>query len=95
MPQNKELAVQQAMYVKRKFKRDARCQQQYQDFMKGLIENNYAKGVRGVYHPEKPNKIRVLFDAFAKFQGISQNQALLPGTDLTNYLISVLLCLRR
>ena len=34
MLQNKELAVQRAMYLKRRFKRDAKFQQLYQDFMK-------------------------------------------------------------
>ena len=44
----------------------------------------------GVYHPRKPDKIRVVFDASAVFQGVSLNKRLLQGPDLTNNLIGVL-----
>lgn len=38
----------------------------------------------GVYHPRKPEKIRVVFDCSAKFAGTSLNDHLLTGPDLTN-----------
>ena len=44
----------------------------------------------GVYHPQKPNKIRVVFDASAEFKGESLNRHLLQGPDLTNSLNGVL-----
>ncbi|XP_057197195.1 uncharacterized protein LOC130558657 [Triplophysa rosa] len=44
----------------------------------------------GVYHPRKPEKIRVVFDCSAKFEGTSLNDHLLTGPDLTNALIGVL-----
>ena len=44
----------------------------------------------GVYHPKKPNKIRVVFDCLAQHQGESLNSHLLQGTDLTNNLTGVL-----
>ena len=44
----------------------------------------------GVYHPKKPNKIRVVFDASATYKGVSLNKRLLQGPDLTNNLIGVL-----
>ena len=44
----------------------------------------------GVYHPKKPEKIRVVFDCSAKHDGISLNQKLLQGPNLTNSLVGVL-----
>ena len=44
----------------------------------------------GVYHPKKPNKIRVVFDCSAQFEGESLNKHLLQGPDLTNNLTGVL-----
>ena len=48
----------------------------------------------GLYHPRKPNKIRVVFDCAARYQGISLNDELLQGPDLTNSLVDVLLRFR-
>ena len=44
----------------------------------------------GVYHPKKPNKIRVVFDCAAEYQNESLNKHLLQGPDLTNNLSGVL-----
>lgn len=43
-----------------------------------------------IYHPKKPEKIRVVFDCSAKFGGTSLNEQLLEGPDLTNSLVGVL-----
>ena len=44
----------------------------------------------GVYHPQKPDKIRVVFDCSASFDGESLNSHLLQGPDLTNKLPGVI-----
>ena len=38
----------------------------------------------GVYHPQKPDKIRVVLDCAAEYQNVSLNSVLLQGPDLTN-----------
>jgi len=49
----------------------------------------------GVYHPQKPDKIRVVFDSSAQFHNISLNDVLLTGPDLNNTLTGVLLRYRK
>ena len=44
-----------------------------------------------VYHTNKPGKIHMVFDLSAEFHGTSINKALLPGPDLTNQIVGVLL----
>ena len=47
-----------------------------------------------VVNPNKPDKVRVVFDAAAKFSNTSLNSNLLTGPDLLNNLVSVLLQFR-
>ena len=48
-----------------------------------------------VYHPKKPDKIRVVFNCNANSAGTSLNDQLLQGPDLTNLLVGVLPCFRQ
>ena len=43
-----------------------------------------------VYHPNKPDKIRVIFDCSAEFNRRSINKELIPGPALANQLVDVL-----
>ena len=38
----------------------------------------------GVYHPNKPGKIRMVFDLSAEYKGTCLKKELLPGPDVTN-----------
>ena len=49
----------------------------------------------GVYHAKKPNKIRVVFDCAATYQGVSLNSTLLQGPNLTNNIVDVLMKFRQ
>lgn len=95
--------------LEKKFERDEGYRSRYTDFMNAIIENGEAEIVPpeesecadawyiphfGVYHPKKPDKIRVVFDCSAKDRGLCLNDHLLQGPDLVNSLLGVLLRFR-
>ena len=45
----------------------------------------------GVYHPRKPDQILTVFNSSEEFQGVLLNKELLPGPDLMNSLVGVLI----
>ena len=85
--------------------------QHYFAFMKKLFDKGHAEPVPpqdpmllkpcwylphfGVYNPQKPDKIRVVFDSAAENRGVSLNKLLLSGPDLANSLLGVLLRFRK
>ena len=102
LPYNRKLAETRLGHLKRRFERDKKYKEDYISFISDVIKNGYAERApktngrawyiphHGVYHPKKPDKIRVVFDCSAEFQGHSLNRHLLQGPDLTNTLIGVL-----
>ena len=49
----------------------------------------------GVYHPTKPDQIHVVFNLSAEFQGVLLNKELVPGPDLMNSLVGVIIHFRQ
>ena len=93
MPNNRAQAVQRAEWQRKKLLRNEKYYRDYVTFMNTIIIKGYAEKVpadrtattvwylphHGIYHPKKPEKIRVVFDASAKYHNISLNDMLIQG----------------
>lgn len=110
LPNNKICAIHRLKCLERRLKKDQQYYRDYVSFMNDIISCGDAEKVsdeendeklawyiphHGVYHPQKPGKIRVVFDCSAKFQETSLNDHLLTGPDLTNTLVGVLCRFRK
>ena len=94
--------------MKKEFGRNEKFNTDYIRFMEEIIANSYARKStmtaapgkmwylphHGVYHSNKPGKIRMVFDLSAEYKGTCLDKELLPGPDLTNQIIGVLLRFR-
>ncbi|MCG8044768.1 MAG: hypothetical protein N0E48_03640, partial [Candidatus Thiodiazotropha endolucinida] len=104
LPNNRSVALKRLKALTKRFSSDTKFRHDYYGFMQDLINNGHAERVtegmsvsnsvwyiphHGVYHPQKPDKIRVVFDCSATFEGSSLNSHLLQGPDLTNKLLGV------
>ena len=108
LPCNKHQAAQRLSYLKRKFDKNEKFKADYVRLMKAIVAKDYTRNStmiatpgkiwylphRGVYHPKKPGKIRVVFDLSAEYKGKCLNKELLPGPDLANQIIGVLVRFR-
>ena len=109
LPNNRPQAVKRALALSRSLHVNHRKREHFLEFMQGILDSKYAEEapaladeeerwylpIFGIYHPKKPTKLRVVFDSSAKFDGVSLNDVLLCGPDLTNELLGVLLRFRR
>jgi hypothetical protein len=108
LPNNKGLAVGRLECLKRKLMKDETLKEMYCSAMTDYIRKGYivpAKDVvttktwylphHPVQNPNKPGKVRVVFDCAAKYEGKCLNDYLLQGPDLVNDLVGVLLRFRQ
>ena len=104
LPVNKAQASLRLGHLKCKLERDKKYCDDYVNFVQDVIKHGDAEEAQadvkegevwyiphhGIYHPKKPNKIRVVFDCSSQYRGTALNDHLLSGPDLTNALVGVL-----
>nr|XP_054596974.1 uncharacterized protein LOC129163443 [Nothobranchius furzeri] len=109
LPNNRQYAVSRLKSLQRTLKKNPEMQSHFIDFMQKMLDNGHAEVAPpvqenkeywylpffGVYHPQKPSQIRVVFDSNARFEGMSLNDVLLSGPNLNNSLLGVLLRFRK
>lgn len=109
LPNNRLQAVKRLSSVRRNLDKKPQMKKDFIGFMQKLFDAKQAEPAPpltegqecwylplfGVYHPRKPDQIRVVFDSSAKHEGVSLNDVLLRGPDLNNTLMGVLIRFRK
>ena len=110
LPNTKELAQRRIKVLRKKLLKEDDFRKSYYNFMDEMLSKNYAEEVPkdewsktenvwyiphfGVRHSSKPEKVCVVFDCAAKVDNVSLNDLLVPGPDINNLLIDVLMRFR-
>ncbi len=109
-PSNKKQLFNRLMSSRKKLIANAIFYEEYNNFMEAMFAKKFAAEVLeselefipskswylthfGVYHKQK-KKIRVVFDASLKYEGVALNDMLMQGPDLANNLVGILLRFR-
>ena len=109
LPNNRSQALNRAKMLDRNLQKDSKKRKDFVSFMKDIFDRGYAElapplrpedecwylPTFGIYHPRKPDQLRAVFDSSAKFDGVSLNDVLLAGPDLTNSLLGILIRFRK
>ena len=111
LPNNKVVAQQRAQHLLKKFKRDPKFFNEYNEFMKDVVAKGFAEVIPKEQLEHKNGKawfiphhgvyhprkktLRVVFDCASVYGETSLNKELLQGPDLTNSLVGVLLRFRQ
>ena len=109
LPNNYEMAVNRLKSTERRLMKDENIAKAYKDVIAGHLEKGYISKVQEekdekswylphfpIIRPDKETtKTRIVFDASAKYNGISLNDAICQGPKLQRDLVDVLLRFRR
>ena len=108
LPYNRLAAERRIQFLKQRFIKNAELYNNYKVCMQRMITSGYVENVEstkrqegktwfiphhGMYHKDKPGKVRVVFDCSPKFKGIC-HEWLYQGPYLNNNLLGVLLRFR-
>ena len=108
MPDDRQMAEKRLQHLIRRMKKEPTFGERYAAGIKDYIDQGYAEecdgaGIPGqiwyiphhaVFSAKKPDKLRIVFDCSATFQGTCINDQIHQGPDFTNKLIGVLLRFR-
>ena len=110
LPNNRNVAERRLGLLKRKMQKQPEFAVAYNKQIEELVVKGYVERAtgqvqntdhiwylphQGVRHPAKPHKLIIVFDCASRFKGISLNDELLQGPDLTNTMVDVLLRFRQ
>ncbi|XP_075539206.1 uncharacterized protein LOC142573874 [Dermacentor variabilis] len=109
LPNNREQALSRLLSLRRTLRKNPETRERFVNFMNKLFIKGHAEEapplhvdeecwylpIFGVHHPQKPDQIRVVFDSSAQYEGVSLNNVLLTGPDLTNNLVGILIRFRQ